>query len=303
MTSTTWPAVRPPGPRHLRPMPSMPGVKHHFRQARGVSFHVAQAGSGDPVVLLHDVAQHWYAWHRLIPELASRYQLFCIDLRGCGWSEGTSTGYDTEAQSQDVLAVMDALGLERAHLIGHGSSGWIGFRLCLMAPERFGAFLALNTTHPWPARTALVRHAWRFWYTAFWEYPVAGSFVLRRWPGFTRMLLRRWAGPSHRWDPATLDEFVRASTGRAAARAVQQTLWQFVLHDIPGLLSGGLRGRPLTVPTLLLGGELDPVARLDPGQDLSGHADALEIEMLPGGHLLPETAPKLVAAAARDLFG
>jgi pimeloyl-ACP methyl ester carboxylesterase len=206
MTSTSWPAVRPPGPGHLRPMPSVPGVTHHFCSTRGANFHVAQAGSGDPVVLLHGVPQHWYVWCCLIPELATRYQLFCIDLRGCGWSEGTNTGYDTDAQSRDLLAVMDELGLERAHLIGHQYGGWIGFRLCLMAPERFSGFLALNVTHPWPGRAALIRHAWRFWYTAFWEYPAVGRVVLRRWPGFTRMLLRRWAGPSRQWDPATLDD-------------------------------------------------------------------------------------------------
>ena len=151
-------------------IPQVPGVTHRFVTARGTRFHVAQVGAGDPVVLLHGLAQHWYAWRKLIPELAGQYQLF-LDPRGCGWSEATRRGYGTREQARDVLAVMDVLGLERVRLIGHDSGGWLGFGLCLLAPERFGGFVALNTMHPWPGRATLVRNAWRFWYTALWEYP------------------------------------------------------------------------------------------------------------------------------------
>ena len=282
-------------------IPQVPGVTHRFVTARGARFHVAQAGAGEPVVLLHGLAQHWYAWHKLIPELAGQYQLSCLDLRGCGWSEATRRGYGTKEQARDVLAVMDALGLGRVRLIGHDSGGWLGFALCLLAPERFGGFVALNTTHPWPGRAGLVRNAWRFWYTALWEYPGAGGWVLRRWPGFTRFLLRRWAGPPYRWDPAELGEFVRASGTRSGSRAIQRALWQFVLHDIPALVAGG-HGR-LAVPTLILGGEKDPVSRPVASRRMARHVRDLEIAIVPGWHLLAETAPKIVAAAVRDHFG
>jgi pimeloyl-ACP methyl ester carboxylesterase len=282
-------------------IPQVPGVTHRFVTVRGARFHVAQAGAGDPVVLLHGLAQHWYAWRKLIPELAGQYQLFCHDLRGCGGSEATRRGYGTREQARDVLAVMDALGLQRVRLIGHDSGGWLGFALCMLAPSRFGGFVALNTTHPWPGRARLVRSAWRFWYTALWEYPGVGGWVLRRWPGFTRFLLRRWAGPPYRWDPAELDEFIRASGTRSGSRAIQRSLWQFVLRDIPALVAGG-RGR-LTVPTLILGGEKDPVSRPVASRRMARHVCDLEVVIVPGWHLLAETAPRIVAAAVRDHFG
>ena len=81
-----------------RAIPQVPGVTHRFVTARGARFHVAQVGAGDPVVLLHGLAQHWYAWRKLIPELADQYQLFFLDLRGCGWSEARYGG-----QSQLVV--------------------------------------------------------------------------------------------------------------------------------------------------------------------------------------------------------
>jgi pimeloyl-ACP methyl ester carboxylesterase len=284
-------------------VPEVPGVAHRFVTVRGARFHVAQAGAGDPVLLLHGVAQHWYAWRKLIPELADGYRLFCLDLRGCGWSEGTRRGYGTQEQARDVLAVMDALGLRRVRLIGHDSGGWLGFALCLLAPERFSGFVALNVTHPWPGQATLIRNAWRFWYTALWEYPGAGRLVLRRWPGFTRFLFRRWAGGPYRWDPADLEEFVRASRTRSGARAVQQTLWQFVLRDIPALVLRRHRRSHLTVPTLIVGGEKDPVSRPVPSRRMAAQADDLEIALVPGWHLLPETAPRIVAAAVREHFG
>ena len=310
--TTTKPAETP----ETRPMPDVPGVSHRFVSARGTVFHVAQTGHGHghghghgqgrdhgaPVVLLHGLPQHWYAWRKVIPELAGDYQLFCIDLRGCGWSRGTKKGYGTKAQARDILGVLDALGLDQVRVIGHETGGWVGFELCLLAPERVSGFLALNVSHPWPSKADLIRHAWRFWYTAFWEYPGPGRTILRRWPGFTRALLRRWAGRAYHWDEAALEEFVEASRTRTTARSIEQMLWQYVLRDIPALIRPRNRRNRLTVPTLVLGGEVDPVSRLTPALDLTRHADSLQVEVVPGGHLLPETAPRMVAAAARLHF-
>jgi pimeloyl-ACP methyl ester carboxylesterase len=281
----------------------VPDVVHRFVTTRGTRFHVAEAGVGDPVLLLHGIAQHWYAWRKVIPELSGEYRLFCLDLRGCGWSEGTRRGYGTGQQLQDVLAVMDALGLERVRLIGHDGGGWLGFALCLHAPERFSRFVALNITHPWPGQATLIRTAWRFWYTALWEYPGAGRFVLRRWPGFTRFLLRHWAGRRYQWDPGALEEFVRASRTQSGSRAIQQALWQFVLRDIPALALRRHSRRRLAVPTLIVGGQKDPVSRPVPSRRMANYADDLEIAIVPGWHLLAETAPRIVAAAAREHFG
>src|SRR5581483_1420051 len=256
---------------------------------------------GEPVVLLHGLPQHWYAWRDVIPRLAGRYRLYCVDLRGSGWSEaaGPASAFGTRELARDVLAVLDALKLDNVHLIGHDAGGWVGFELCRAAPARFGRFVAVNTTHPVPSRAALVRHAWRFWYTAFWEYPALGRLVLRHWPGFTRARLRQWAGRSHRWDEAALDEFAEASRTKQTARAIQAMLWQFVLRDIPALVRGKTAS-PQAVPTVLLAGQQDPVSRLAAREQKAGN---LRVEVVPGAHLLPETAPALVAAAAFEHFG
>ncbi|MFC9324654.1 alpha/beta fold hydrolase [Kitasatospora sp. NPDC057015] len=287
-----------------RPLPAVEGVTHRFVTVRGVRFHVAEAGAGEPVLLLHGFPQHWYAWRAVIPELARDHRVFAVDLRGCGWSDAPRDGYQGTALIEDVLALLDALGLDRVRLVGHQSGGWLGFRLCLAAPDRFSAFLAVNSSHPWPRRRfGLPLYAWRYWYTALWEYPGVGRRVLRHCPAVTRSLLRYWAGRSARVDESALEEFVQAHRPSRRARAGEQLLWQFVLHDIPALARGRYRDRRLTVPTLLLLGDRDPVVRPEPLTGAQEFTEALTVRVVPGGHLLPEQAPGVVAAAAREHFG
>jgi pimeloyl-ACP methyl ester carboxylesterase len=285
-----------------RPFPPVEGVRHRFVQARGIRFHVAEAGTGEPVMLLHGFPQHWYAWRHVIPQLAGDYRLICPDLRGFGWSDTPARGYDTAGRAADVIAIMDALGLERVWLVGHGWGAWAGFFVCLQAPRRVRGYLALNMVHPWPTHRAALTGAWRQWHTALWEYPLVGRQVLRRCPGLTRYLLRHWVSDPGTLEETALDEFVESSREPARARAGQELHWQYIRHDIPALALGRNRRRRLTVPTLLLTGAADPVItpKLLPGGDR--YASDLRVRTVPrAGHLLPEERPDLVASALREL--
>jgi len=118
-------------PDAVSDLPHVDGVSHRWVQARGLRFHVAEAGSGEDVVLcLHGWPQHWYLWRHLMPALADRHRVLAMDLRGFGWSDAPRDGYEKENLATDVLAVMDELGLERVKLVGHDWGGWIGFLLC-----------------------------------------------------------------------------------------------------------------------------------------------------------------------------
>ena len=137
-------------------MPEVDGVSHRWVEARGLRFHVAEAGEGDDVVLcLHGWPQNWYEWRHLMPALAAGgHRVLAMDLRGYGWSDAPrdSDGYLKENMADDVLAVLDELGLQRVKLVAHDWGGWIGFLLGMKAPERFDRYLALNILHPWIKR-------------------------------------------------------------------------------------------------------------------------------------------------------
>ena len=292
----------PPAPP-ARPFPQVPGVTHRFVTARGVRLHVAEPGDGEPIVLLHGFPQHWYAWRHVIPLLAGEYRLICADLRGFGWSDAPPRGYDTASRVADVLALMDSMGLHRVRLIGHDWGGRAAVMLALQAPERVSHLLALNTAHPWLLQRRLLPQLWRFWYTAFLEYPRIGRLVLRNWPGFTRFLLLHGAADPTAWPYDDVEEFVTASREPASARAGEALHWQFVLHDIPAMIMRKNRGLRLTVPTVLLAGADDWML---PPKVLAGagpHADSLTVQVVPrAGHFLADECPGQVAQVARELF-
>ena len=66
--------------------PEIPGVEHRYVDAGGLRVHLAEAGEGEPVLLLHGWPQHHYMWRRVIERLAPRYRLLVPDLPGHGGS-------------------------------------------------------------------------------------------------------------------------------------------------------------------------------------------------------------------------
>src|SRR4051794_16258822 len=84
--------------------PHVDGVTHRWVKARGLDFHVAEAGEGEDVVLcLHGWPQHWYEWRHLMPALAGAgHRVLAMDLRGFGWSDAPREGYEKENMADDV---------------------------------------------------------------------------------------------------------------------------------------------------------------------------------------------------------
>jgi len=253
--------------------------------------------------VLREAVQHWYAWRHVVPLLAGQYRLISPDWRGFGWSEAPPRGYDTASRAADILALLDALGLRRVRLIAHDWGARAAFMAALQAPDRVSHLLAVNAAHPWLPQRRLLPRLWRFWYTAFWEYPGIGRRVLRHWPGLTRFLLRRGAAGPAAWQPGEVEEFVAASRQPGSARAGEALHWQFVLHDIPGIILRRHPSMKLTAPTVILAGAEDWML---PPEMLAGagrHADDLQLRVVPGaGHFLAEERPAVVAEAARELF-
>lgn len=284
-------------------LPQVEGVSHRRVRARGLEFHLAEAGSGEDAILcLHGWPQHWYLWRRVLPALADRHRVLALDLRGYGWSDAPRDGYEKENMASDVLAVLDELGLERVKLIGHDWGGWIGFLLSLREPQRVERFLALGVAPPWPRRNSSLRQAWRFAYMPVVGAPGIGPALHRRGRFIPRVLI---AGSTVRdpWDEATLRAFAAPFTEPDRARAAVQTYRSFSLREIGPILRGRYADRRLTVPTLLINGADDPAIRPALLGAHESHADALEVELVDGcGHFIVDEMPELVIDRARAFF-
>jgi pimeloyl-ACP methyl ester carboxylesterase len=285
--------------------PKVEGVSHRTVRARGLDFHVAEAGEGDDVVLcLHGWPQHWYEWRHLMPALAADgHRVLAMDLRGFGWSDAPADGYEKENMADDVLAVLDELGLERVKLVGHDWGGWIGFLLALKAPDRFSRFLVLNIAHPWGERRNYAPHIWRFWYQWLILLPGVG-YLLHRSGGFVPKILVGGSSVEGAWDDEAIAAFSDTFTAPDHARAAVQVYRVFNLREFGPIAAGRYEAERLTVPTLMLFGEDDFVLRPTMLAGYQHHADEMRVELVPGcGHFIADERPELVAERAREFLG
>jgi pimeloyl-ACP methyl ester carboxylesterase len=284
-------------------LPHVDGVSHHWVRARGLRFHVAEAGSGEDVVLcLHGWPQHWYEWRHLMPALADGHRVLAMDLRGFGWSDAPRSGYEKENLADDVLAVLDELGLERVKLVGHDWGGWIGFLLCLREPERFERFLALNILPPWTSARNVAGHAWRFWYQQAVLTPGLG-YRLHRGGQFVRKILVGGSTIKSVWSEEELSAFADKLAEPARARAAVQLYRVFNWREALPIARGRYAGARLTVPTLMVFGEDDFVLRPSMLAGYERHVEDMRVELVAGcGHFIADERPDLVAARAREFL-
>jgi pimeloyl-ACP methyl ester carboxylesterase len=265
---------------------------------------VAEAGEGEDVVLcLHGWPQHWYEWRHLMPALAEAgHRVLAMDLRGFGWSDAPASGYEKENMADDVLAVLDELGLKRVKLVGHDWGGWIGFLLALKAPQRFERYLALNILHPWVGVREMAPHLWRFWYQWVILSPGVG-YRLHRSGRFIPRVLVGGSSVKEAWDEETVHIFSDSFTRPDYARAAVQMYRVFNLREVRPIVGGSYSKMRLTVPTLLLFGEDDSALKSDLVEGYEGHADEMRVELVPGcGHFIADERPDLVAERAVEFL-
>ena len=299
--------LRTPGRRIGRveaPFPHVEGVEHRFVRVGGVRLHVAEAGSGPPVLMLHGWPQHWYCWRHVIPALAETHRVICPDLRGFGWSDAPPGSYEKETLATDVLRLVDELGLEAVRLVGHDWGGFVGFLMCLRAPERVERYLALDIIHPWPVAAGFdLRATLAASYQPLLSLPIVGEWTLRSQSFLVTNLIRLGSLRREGSSDGDLAAFADRLREPARARATSALYRTFLTRELPGLLRGRYRDRRLTVPTLLLSGAGDPVVTPDRLRGYEEHADDMDLEIVPGaGHFLPEERPELVLERMRSFL-
>lgn len=271
-------------------------------EAGEVRVNLAEAGEGEPVLLLHGWPQHHQMWREVMRRLASRYRLIAPDLRGFGWTEAPGHGYDGDTFARDQVALLDALDIERAKVIGHDWGGWTAMLLGLDHSERIERMIVVDAPHPWPSRRLSdFRELWRSWYAGVLAAPVLGPRVLRR-TDFVKGILTR-AAPPGTFEQAELDSYANSFRPAERARAVN-SLYRYYHRVFVSALRGRWRDRRLRVPTLLLFGadDLYVTAKLVDGYQ--PYADEMRAEIVSGaGHFLVDERPDLICERAVEFFG
>ncbi|HEX6309521.1 MAG TPA: alpha/beta fold hydrolase [Longimicrobiales bacterium] len=242
-----------------------PVVEHsRIRLKSGVELHVAQSGPPDgvPVVLLHGITDSWFSWTRVLDELPDGVRAIMPTQRGHGDSEKLACCYRLADFAADVAALMDALAVPRAHVVGHSMGGFIAQRFAIEFPERVDRLVLLGSA-------TTVRNDAALEFNAFVQQladPVDTAFIREFQIGTTAVPL-----------PAEFFEGVVRESAKLPAR-----IWRDVLGALLAPDAEHDQSR-IRAPTLVVSGaqdgffppaEQEKLARTIPGARLLIYAEA-----------------------------
>jgi pimeloyl-ACP methyl ester carboxylesterase len=128
-------------------------------EASGVRIAWERRGAGEPLLLIHGLGYARWGWEPVVDGLAKSSEVLLFDNRGIGESDAPAGPYSVRLMAEDAVAVLDAAGLERAHVLGTSLGGMVALQVALDRPERVDRLVLACTTPggpnaaPMPART------------------------------------------------------------------------------------------------------------------------------------------------------
>jgi len=302
----------------------------------GAQLHVVDAGSGPPVVLAHGFPELSYSWRHQVPVLADAgFRVLAPDQRGYGRSSRPERveDYDLLALTGDLLALLDDVGVDRAVFVGHDWGAILVWQLALLAPERVAGVVGMSVPFmpraPMPPTRLLRQILGDSWfYVLYFQEPGVADADLGRDPATT---MRRLLAAATRDESADFDPSFMAPDGRGfvdripepdglPAWLTQAELDHFVAEftrtgftgpinwyrnfDRNWELTARLADARVEVPSLFIGGALDPVLLMSPPAAaeawLTDHRGTVLVEG--AGHWVQQQSPREVNAALLDFI-
>jgi pimeloyl-ACP methyl ester carboxylesterase len=149
----------------------------------GVTLAVADEGEGPAVVLLHGFPDSSRLWRNQVPVLVGAgFRVVVPDLRGFGESDRPDAveAYAIRHSVADVAAILDALEIERAHVVGHDWGAAVAWLFTAFLPARVDRLVALSVPHPATLRERTIEQREKAWYQLWFQFPGVAEEVLPR---------------------------------------------------------------------------------------------------------------------------
>jgi pimeloyl-ACP methyl ester carboxylesterase len=285
--------------------PVIAGTRRSFVEARGVRFHVTESGPADgrPVLALHGWPQHHWVYRDLLadppaggqersdPGMGTGLRIIAPDLPGYGWSGPAPHKWAKDDVAADVLALMDAMGLDRVLLVGHDWGAFVGYRMLLAEPERFDGYLVMNMAHPWQTPRTVLPHLWRL---AIYQPFVAsiGKFLQQR-TGYLEKVIYRVGAPG--LDRDVVRGYSERFRDPVCARAATDTYRTFLLREFPSAARHP-EERRIAAPVRVLFGKHDTAVHASMVSPETAKADDYTVEYVDASHFIIDERPDLVRA-------
>jgi 3-oxoadipate enol-lactonase len=238
-------------------------------QAGDIRIYYEVHGEGEPLVLIMSMGSDLSGWERQIPDFSKRYRVIAFDNRGSGRTDAPDEPYSIAMMADDTVALMDALGIEKAHVLGKSMGGYIAEELVIRHPRRVESLmLAATSIGPYVAET-----------------PILESWVREAAHGIDRKTLFQLMLPfiftdKTFEDPENVEMAVETIATRPQATPIYAMKRQFIAcaeHN-----ARGRTGR-VEAPTLVLAGRNDLFIPFTLSEELAASFPEARLVMLDGG--------------------
>ncbi len=308
-----------------------PAITHRHVQAGSLSMHIAEAGAGPLVLLLHGFPESWYSWrHQLTALAAAGYHVVAPDQRGYCQTDAPANVWDYTMLhlTGDVIALMDALGADDAVVAGHDWGAPVAWHTALFRPDRIRGVVGLSVAYrprgSAPPIATFRRYLGDGFYIVYFQEPGVADAELSRDPASTfRKLLSALSGDGARMnsiepgqglldmapDPAPLPAWLTEQDIDAFVFQYAQAGFTGPLNWYRNLdrnweLTAAWRHARIHTPALFIAGDHDPVLRYISAAGLDEFVPGLTRSvMLPGcGHWIQQESPAEVTGALLEFL-
>ena len=229
-----------------------PRIESRYATVNGIRMHYLEAGSGDPVYLLHGFAQTSHMWRPLIAELAKTHTVIAPDLRGFGQTTKAPAGYEKKSMAQDVHALAQSLGHTRVGMVGHDIGLMVAYAYAAQYPSEVTRLVLMDAFIPGVGDTTnlfLLRDLWHFHF--YGPTPLAlvtgreRTYLEHFWNDFA-------ADPKHSVSESDRRFYANAYAQPGAMRSGMEVFRAF---DQDAKDNAEFAKTKLAIPLLVLGGE------------------------------------------------
>jgi len=280
-------------------------------EVNGLTFHYLEAGRGPLVLCLHGFPDNAYTYSVLLPVLAKAgLRGVAPFMRGYAPTSAAPDGrYQSVLLAQDAIALRNALGAERAFLVGHDWGASAAYGAAALAPDRFERLVTIGAAHPAAVRGDLTTRYERhkgIWHAYFFQMPFAEQIVAANDFAF---LEDWWRDASPEFDPAPIIERVKATFREPGVVTAALNYYRHTFH--PANRDAALQelqqrsASPTPIPTLAFHGTRDRPGRLEAFEGMDDlFPKGLQKIVLPGaGHFVHLERPAEVNSRIVEFLG
>lgn len=289
------------------------GFTQSYVQCGDVRLSVHRAGQGTPLIALHGYPQNHHCWAKVAPALAEHFDVIIPDLRGYGDSDAPADDpdhltYSKRQMATDIVALMDALDIPEAHILGHDRGGRLAYRLALDHPRRvhkLGIIEIVPTGDfwaSWDANLAMKAYHWTF---LAQPAPLPERMIGADPAGYIDWTLQAWTqGKSlDVFAPEALESYRAQAADPAHLHAMCADYRAGATFDKTLDEADRAAGRKIAAPLHFLWAKAGfPAQTGDPADLWRAWADQVSDDSCDCGHFAMEEAPQDVVAAFLPFF-